>query len=208
MATLPSFFAKRGGAAGFGFALSPTKRSRRPMPTDSTFFAITHCASHCDSCGQTRPQIEGNAFASLMTSSAPSKSRTSDVLDEARDVDRHRAARDAGRLRALDAALRLAEGVLERVAEVHLLEVARPLERVALRHVRLLRREVLDLAVVLLVLLEELLLEVADVRVVLGRARLLALEALLPGEELLEVDLVAVEVRPLDAGELRPCRPP
>ena len=33
-------------------------------------------------------------------------------------------------------------------------------------------------------------------RVVLVRARLLALEALLPGEELLEVDLVAVEVRP------------
>ena len=46
-------------------ALSPTKRSRRPMPTDSTFLLITHCASHCDSCGQTRPQIEGKMFASL-----------------------------------------------------------------------------------------------------------------------------------------------
>ena len=50
------------------------------MPTDSTFFAITHCASHCDSCGQTRPQTEGKAFASLMTSRAPSKSRTTTCL--------------------------------------------------------------------------------------------------------------------------------
>src|SRR6266511_807910 len=114
-----------------------------------------------------------------------------DVLDERRDVDRHRAARHAGRLRALDAALRLAEGLLEGVAEIDLLEVPGALLGVALRHVRLLRGEVLDLAVVLLVLDEELLLEVADVGVVLGRARLEALEALLPGEQLLEVDLEA-----------------
>src|SRR6266511_2067010 len=54
-----------------------------------------------------------------------------DVLDERRDVDRHRAAGHAGRLRALDAALRLADGLLEGVPEVHLLEVPRPLERIA-----------------------------------------------------------------------------
>ncbi len=80
IATLPSLFANFGGTAGFDLALSPTKRSRRPMPTDSTFALITHCASHCVSCGQTRPQIDGKAFASLMTSRAPSKSRTTTCL--------------------------------------------------------------------------------------------------------------------------------
>ena len=56
--------------------MSPTKRSSRPMATDSTFLAITHTASHCVSCGQTRPQIEGKMLASTMTARAPSMSRT------------------------------------------------------------------------------------------------------------------------------------
>ncbi len=47
------------------------------MPTDSTFLAITHCASHCVSWGQTRPQMEGKIDASLITARAPSRSRTS-----------------------------------------------------------------------------------------------------------------------------------
>ena len=63
------------------WALSPTKRSSRPIATASMgsflFLATTHCASHCDSCGHTRPQTEGNRFDSLMTASAPSMSRTS-----------------------------------------------------------------------------------------------------------------------------------
>ncbi len=62
--------------------------------------------------------------------------------------------------------------------------------------------ELLQLLVVALLLLEELLLEQADVVVVLDRAHLLALEPLLAGDELGEVDEVAVEVGPLDAGEL------
>ena len=52
------------GTAWGGLALSPTKRSSRPMATDSTFLLMMHCASHCDSCGQTRPQIDGNMLAS------------------------------------------------------------------------------------------------------------------------------------------------
>jgi hypothetical protein len=59
-----------------GRALSPTKRSRRPIATDSSLRPTTHCASHCDSCGQTRPQIDGIRLERLITSSAPSMSRT------------------------------------------------------------------------------------------------------------------------------------
>ena len=96
-------------------------RCRPTRPSSS----ITHCASHCDSCGQTRPQIDGKMFASLMTSRAPSRSRTTTCrMKRGMSIDTGQPD-DAGRLRALDAALRLAEGVLERVAEVHLLEVAR-----------------------------------------------------------------------------------
>jgi len=46
------------------------------MATGSTFLAMMHCTSHCDSWGQTRPQMEGKAFDSRMTESAPSRSRT------------------------------------------------------------------------------------------------------------------------------------
>ena len=49
------------------------------------------------------------------------------VADEARNVDRDRAALDAGRLRALDAALGLGQRIGHRVAEVDFLEVARAL---------------------------------------------------------------------------------
>ena len=112
-----------------------------------------------------------------------------------------RAAGDAGRLRALDAALRLLEGVGERVAEVHLLEVAGALVRVALRHLHLVRRQLLQLLVAALALLEELLLEVADVGIGLVRLRFLRLEPLLAGDQLLEIDLMAVEIGAVDAGE-------
>ena len=81
MATLPSLRSKRGGAVFGACALSPMKRSSRPIATDSIGVFLLrptwHCASHCDSCGQTRPQTDGNRFDSLMTPSAPSRSRTS-----------------------------------------------------------------------------------------------------------------------------------
>ena len=124
------------------------------------------------------------------------------VADEAGDVDLHWATRDASGLRALDAALGLDEGVLEVVAEVHLLEVLGALGGVALGHLGLPGGQLLDLLVVALLLDEELLLQVADVGVVLGGHLLLLLEAPLARDELHEVDPVAVEVRPLDAGEL------
>ena len=34
------------------------------MATDSTFLLMMQSASHCVSCGQTRPQIDGNMLAS------------------------------------------------------------------------------------------------------------------------------------------------
>ena len=92
--------------------------------------------------------------------------------------------------------------VLQGVAEVDLEEVLCALDRVPLRHLDLGRREILELLVVALLLLEELLLQVADVVEVLGRPVLLGLEALLAGDQLLEVDLVGVEVGAVDAGEL------
>ena len=46
------------------------------MATGSIFFSRMHWISHCDSCGQTRPQIEGKRFDSWMTERAPGRSRT------------------------------------------------------------------------------------------------------------------------------------
>ena len=43
-------------------AASATKRSSRPMATGLNFAPTTQVASHCDSCGQTRPQTAGSAF--------------------------------------------------------------------------------------------------------------------------------------------------
>ena len=58
-------------------ALSPTKRSRRPIATDSILpFTRMHCASHWLSCGQTRPQIEAKRLLSWIAESAPGRSRT------------------------------------------------------------------------------------------------------------------------------------
>ena len=75
--------------------------------------------------------------------------------DEARDVDGHRAALDAGGPQALDAALGLRERVGHRVAEVHLEKVVRPLLGVPLGHVRGMRHHVLQLLVVAFLFLEE-----------------------------------------------------
>ena len=79
------------------------------MATDSIFLPMTHCASHCDSCGQTRPQIDGKMLDFVDRLERRVDVAHQQVADEAGDVDRHRAAGDAGRLLALDAALGLAE---------------------------------------------------------------------------------------------------
>ena len=43
-------------------AQSATKRSSRPMATGLNLAPTTQVASHCDSCGQTRPQTAGRAL--------------------------------------------------------------------------------------------------------------------------------------------------
>ena len=48
---------------GWANAQSDTKRSKRPMPTGSPFLPRVHTPSHCVSCGHTRPQMAGSAFA-------------------------------------------------------------------------------------------------------------------------------------------------
>ena len=49
-------------------ARSPTHRSRRPMATGSSVSPTVQTPSHCDSCGQTRPQTAGSRFVAVMTS--------------------------------------------------------------------------------------------------------------------------------------------
>ena len=43
-------------------AQSATNRSRRPMATGLNLAPTTQVASHCDSCGQTRPHTAGSAL--------------------------------------------------------------------------------------------------------------------------------------------------
>ena len=52
-------------------AKSPTNRSSRPIATGSSVSPTTHAPSHCASCGQTRPQIAGSRFVSVIVSYAP-----------------------------------------------------------------------------------------------------------------------------------------
>ncbi len=124
------------------------------------------------------------------------------LADEGGNIDADRAARDAGRLGALDAALRFAQRVGDRVAEVHFLEVLRALMRVALRHLHLVGLERGEFLVVALTVDDELLFDGADMVEIFVGPGFLLLEALLAGQQLLEVDLMAVEVGPVDAGEL------
>ena len=74
--------------------------------------------------------------------------------------------------------------------------------RVPLRHAHLLGLERGVFLVVALAVDDELLFHAADAVEVFVGERLLALESLLARVELLEIDLVAVEVRAVDAGEL------
>jgi hypothetical protein len=105
------------------------------MATGSIFaFTRTHCASHWLSCGQTRPHTEGNGLDSWIASTRRRQVAHQQVADEARDVDAHRAALDAGGLRALDAALGLAQRSLPAVAQVHLVEAHRARRSIALGH--------------------------------------------------------------------------
>ena len=52
-------------------ARSPTNRSSRPIATGSSVLPTVHTPSHCASCGQTRPQIAGSRFVSVIVSYAP-----------------------------------------------------------------------------------------------------------------------------------------
>ena len=88
------------------------------------------------------------------------------------------------------------------VAEVHLLEAGRALGGVALGHLDLHALERRVLLVGALALLHQQLLEAAHMGLVVVGLLLLALEALLARVQLLEVDRMAVEIGPVDAGEL------
>ena len=68
--------------------------------------------SHCSSCGQTRPQTAGRALVSLTSLIAAREVALGDAADEARDVDADRAAVDAARLLAGQAARGLLDGQL------------------------------------------------------------------------------------------------
>jgi len=125
-----------------------------------------------------------------------------DVPDEARDVDPDRAARDAARFLALDAALGLGHGVVDGEAEIDFHEVAAAVVGIALGHVPLLGLELLELLEVAFALVEQLLADLAHVGVVAVGSRLVLLEAQLPLHDLGPFDLGRVEVRAVDAGEL------
>ena len=162
---------------------------------------MTHWLSHWVSCGQTRPQIEGNRLEFVDDAEGAIQVPHDQVTNETWNVDRHRAAGNTGGLPALDAALRFLQGILEAKAEVDLLEIGGALDRVALGHGDLRRSQLRQLLVAALFFLEQGLLEIADVRVIRIGLGLLALEPLLAGDQLLEVDLMAVEIGSLHASE-------
>ena len=49
-------------------AMSPTKRSSRPIATGSSESPTVHTPSHWFSCGQTRPHTDGSRLVSVITS--------------------------------------------------------------------------------------------------------------------------------------------
>ncbi len=104
------------------------------MATGSPFLPSTQLRSHCSSCGQTRPQTAGSALVCLDRADRGGKVARGDAADEAGDVDAHRAAVDAARLLAGQAARGLLAGELGRVAQGHLVEVAHALDRLLLGH--------------------------------------------------------------------------
>jgi hypothetical protein len=53
---------------------SATNRSRRPIENWIAFFAYKQFFWHCSSCGQTRPQMAGKLFFSLIFLIAPVRS--------------------------------------------------------------------------------------------------------------------------------------
>ena len=53
---------------------SPTNRSSLPTATGSPLMPSTQAPSHCVSCGQTRPQIDGSELSRAITSAAPATS--------------------------------------------------------------------------------------------------------------------------------------
>ncbi len=121
--------------------------------------------------------------------------------DEGGNIDADRAARDAGGLLALDAALGFAEGVGQGVAEVDFLEIGHALLGVALGHRHLMRLDSRELLVGAFAFDDEYFLKIADVIEALVCLTLFGLEPLLAGIQLFEIHEMAVEIRPVDAGE-------
>ena len=117
---------RRGRAGRCGAAPSRRRSARgsrwRPgLPV----LARRQTCSHCVSCGQTRPVTHGRALSIEERLGRGAHVAVAQVRDEARDVDRDRAAVDAVLLGALQAAFGLLAGDLEDVAQVDLAEVVR-----------------------------------------------------------------------------------
>ena len=71
---LPVAAMSRVGASMFASAQSATNRSSHPTATGSPFNPRMHLASHCTSCGQTRPVVAGSALLVRKILAAVSKS--------------------------------------------------------------------------------------------------------------------------------------
>src|ERR1035437_1550497 len=124
------------------------------------------------------------------------------VPDETRNVDADRVPSNAGRNNAHDAALGFAQGGRIVVAQVDFGEGVRSLLRVALGHLDLMALQRRIFFVGALALHKQFFFQVADVGGVLIGLGLLLLEAFLARVQFLEVHLVAVKIRAIDAGKL------
>ena len=123
-------------------------------------------------------------------SAAPAKSADRDAADEVADRDADRAALLAERVLALDAAARLRQRALDRVADGDLVPACAPLDRVEHRHRRLGRIDERHRSVT------------SPAGELVGEPLFVDVH-LRAHDRLVEVDLVRVEERAVDAGELR-----
>ena len=64
---LPFFSLAPAGLIPISLAVSATNLSSLPIETGSPLIPLIHLPSHCDSCGQTRPQTAGSADDSEIT---------------------------------------------------------------------------------------------------------------------------------------------
>ena len=114
------------------------------MATGLNLAPTTQVASHCDSCGQTRPHTAGSALVLFRIWYDRLMSLLLQRGDEAGDIDAHRAARNAARLLAAQAALGFVQRAFEIQPQRHFVEVVDALFGRLVRHGRALRRNGLD----------------------------------------------------------------